>query len=60
MAEKGFTLIPLRLYIKDSLAKLEVALGQGKKLYDKREAIMRRETDRTIQRAMKTRVGQRR
>ena len=60
VAEKGFTLIPLRLYIKDSLAKLEVALARGKKLYDKRESIMRRETERAIERAMKAKEVQRR
>lgn len=51
--EKGLTLVPLRLYIKDSLAKVEVALGKGKKLYDKRESIMRRETEREMERVMK-------
>jgi SsrA-binding protein len=60
VAEKGFTLVPLRLYIKDSIAKLEVALARGKKLYDKREAIQRRETDRVLERAVKTKVGPRR
>jgi len=60
VAEKGFTLVPLRLYIKDSLAKLEVALARGKKLYDKRETILRRETERALQRAVKTKVGPRR
>jgi SsrA-binding protein len=60
VAEKGFTLIPLRLYIKDSLAKLEVALARGKKLYDKRESIMRRETAREIERAIKRKEVQRR
>jgi SsrA-binding protein len=43
------------LYIKDSLAKVEVALGRGKKLYDKREAIARHETEREIERAIKKR-----
>jgi len=51
--EKGFTLIPLKLYIKDDIAKVEVALGRGKKLYDKREAIARREAEREIGRAIK-------
>ena len=60
IAEKGLTLVPLRLYIKDSLAKLDVALARGKKLYDKREAILRRETERTLERAIKTKVGPRR
>ena len=51
--EKGLTLIPLKLYIKDSIAKLEIALAKGKKLYDKRETIARRETDREIGWALK-------
>jgi len=55
VAEKGFTLVPTKLYIKGSLAKVEVALAKGKKLYDKREAIARREVDREIERATKTR-----
>jgi SsrA-binding protein len=53
--ERGFTLLPLRLYIKDSLAKVEVALGRGKRLYDKRAAIARHETEREIERAIKRR-----
>jgi len=60
VVERGFTLIPVRLYIKDSLAKVEVALGKGKKLYDKREAIARHETEREIERAIKRKgVGRR-
>ena len=55
VTEKGLTLIPLRLYIKDGLAKLEVAIARGKKLYDKRESIIRRETERQMERAMKKR-----
>ena len=51
--EKGFTLVPLKLYIKDSIAKVEVALAKGKKIYDKRESIVRRETEREIGRALK-------
>ncbi|MFC1861808.1 SsrA-binding protein SmpB [Chloroflexota bacterium] len=51
--EKGLTLVPTRLYIKDSLAKVEIALAKGKKLYDKRESIMRRETEREVERATK-------
>ena len=53
--EKGFTLVPLKLYIKDSIAKVEVALAKGKKLYDKRESIARREVAREIDRAIKRR-----
>lgn len=55
VAEKGLTLVPLRLYLKDSLAKLEVGLARGKKLYDKRETLLRRETEMEMSRAMKMR-----
>ena len=51
--ERGFTLVPVRLYIKDSVAKVEVALAKGKKLFDKRESIARRDTEREIERAIK-------
>ena len=53
VAEKGLTLLPVRLYLKDSIAKVEVALGKGKKLYDKRETIARREMERESGRATK-------
>ena len=52
--EKGFTLVSLRLYIKDSLVKVEIALAKGKKLYDKRASIIRRETEREMGRAVKS------
>ena len=52
-SEKGLTLIPIKLYLKDSLAKVAVAPAKGKKLYDKREAIARRETDRELGRIAK-------
>ncbi len=55
VAERGLTLIPIRLYIKDSRAKVEVALAKGKKLYDKRESIARREAEIEIGRAIKQR-----
>jgi SsrA-binding protein len=56
--EKGFTLVPLRLYIKDSYAKLEIAVARGKKMYDKREAIGKRENARNLDRVMKSnRIG---
>ena len=55
VSEKGLTLVPLKLYIKGSIAKVEVALAKGKKLYDKRESIMRRETEREIGQAIKRR-----
>ena len=49
----GLTIIPLRLYLKDGQAKLEIALGRGKRKFDKREAIAKREADRAMQRAMR-------
>ncbi len=55
LQEKGLTLIPLKIYLKDGKAKLEIALGRGKKLYDKREAIARREAEREIERSVKRR-----
>ncbi len=55
VSERGLTLVPTRLYIKGSLAKVEVALAKGKKLYDKRESIARREVEREIGRAVKRR-----
>ncbi|MFN5169612.1 MAG: SsrA-binding protein SmpB [Cyclobacteriaceae bacterium] len=49
--EKGLTLVPLRLFINDrGLAKMEIALARGKKLYDKRESIKDRETKRELAR----------
>ncbi len=52
-AEKGLTLVPVRLYLKDSIAKVAIALAKGKKLYDKREAIARREIERELGRVTK-------
>lgn len=51
--EKGLTIIATKLYLKERRAKVEIALAKGKKLYDKREAIARRDTEREIGRAMK-------
>ncbi len=51
---EGLTLVPLRLYTKKQLVKLEFAVGKGKKTYDKRSDIGRREAKRRINRAMRT------
>ena len=51
--EKGFTLVPTRLYLKGSRAKVEIGLARGKRLYDKRQAIAKRDMDRQIARALK-------
>ncbi|MCG2721461.1 MAG: SsrA-binding protein SmpB [Thermodesulfovibrionales bacterium] len=53
--EKGFTLIPLKIYFKDSFAKVEIGLAKGKRLFEKRETIKAREARREIERAMKDR-----
>jgi SsrA-binding protein len=53
--QKGFTLVPLKLYFVHGLAKLEIALAKGKKLYDKRDSLAERDADREIERAMKSR-----
>ena len=55
--EKGLTLLPVKIYLKGHLAKVEIALGQGKKLYDKRETITRREMDRELGRMVKKRAA---
>lgn len=51
--EKGYTLVPLKVYFKDSLVKVEVGLAKGKKLYDKREAIAKHDQQREIAREFK-------
>ena len=55
VTQKGLTLVALKLYIKDSLAKVEVGLARGKRIYDKRETITRREVEREMDRARKVR-----
>jgi len=53
--EKGFTIVPLRLYLRRNRAKLEIALARGKRLYDKRESIRKRDSDRDIERSLRRR-----
>ena len=52
-AEKGHTLVPLRVYFKDGRAKVELALARGKRAYDKRHAIAERDARREAERALK-------
>jgi SsrA-binding protein len=54
-ATKGFTLIPLKIYFKDSRAKVEIGVAKGKRLFEKRETIKEREAQREIERAMRNR-----
>lgn len=51
--EKGYTLVPTKLYASGGLIKVELALARGKKLYDKREALAKKEAKREIERAFK-------
>jgi len=56
--ERGYTLVPLRMYIKQNRAKVEIGLARGKKLYDKRAAIAERDSDRAMHRALKGRLDE--
>ena len=51
IAQKGYTLVATKLYLKDSRAKLEIALGRGKKLFNKKEDIAKRDTERELERS---------
>ena len=53
IAERGLTLIPLRLYFKGGRAKLEIGLGRGKKLHDKRATLRERDSRREVDRAIR-------
>lgn len=57
--QRGYTMIPLQLYLRRGRAKLEIALAKGKKIYDKRESIAERETKRRIEREMSERTRRR-
>ncbi len=54
IAQKGYTLIPLQIYFKGSLAKVEIALARGKKLYDKRQDIAKKDQRRDAERNFKS------
>lgn len=53
--EKGFTVVPTKLYLKEGRAKVEIALVRGKKLHDKRQSIAERDSKRQVERALKER-----
>jgi len=53
--EKGLTIVPLRMYFKNGRVKIAIALAKGKKVYDKRETIRRREAERETRAAVKSR-----
>lgn len=54
-AERGLSIIPLGMYLKDGMAKVELGLGKGRKQYDKRQAIAKRDAERDIQRTLRER-----
>lgn len=54
LAEKGLTIVPLSVYTKNRFIKVEIAVGRGKKQYDKRETIKKRDTEREIKRSLKS------
>ena len=53
MAEKGYTLVPLQVYFKDGRAKVEIGLAKGKKLYDKRQDIAKKDQRREAEKNFK-------
>jgi SsrA-binding protein len=53
VSERGWTIVPLRMYLKDGRAKVEIALVRGKRLYDKKDAIAERDADRELRRVIK-------
>jgi SsrA-binding protein len=54
--QRGLTIVPLRLYLKDGKAKVELAVAKGRKQYDKRQAIAKRDADREVERALRQRT----
>ena len=54
VAQKGYTLVPLQVYLKNSRVKIEIGLCRGKKLYDKRDDMARNDAKRDMERAFKT------
>lgn len=55
LSRKGLALVPVRLYLAHGVAKVELAVGKGKKLYEKRETIRKRDTDREMRRMLRQR-----
>lgn len=55
MRERGYTVVPLMIFLERGRAKVEIALAKGKKLYDKRQSIAKRDADREIRQALKER-----
>ena len=56
VAEKGYTVVPLKVYLKHSLVKMEIGLARGKKLYDKRETIAKKDQKREAEREFRVKI----
>ena len=56
IAEKGYTLVPLQVYFKDGRAKVEIGLAKGKKLYDKRQDIAKKDQRREAEKELKIKM----
>ena len=56
VSEKGLTLIPVKMYFKGSWAKIEIALAKGKKTYDKRDSIKRKDMKRDMDRVLREKL----
>lgn len=54
--QKGYSLVPISMYFKRNNIKLELGIGRGKKLYDKRKEMAKKEADRKIERALKQNI----
>ena len=52
--QKGYSLVPITLYFKNSYVKLELGIGKGKKLYDKREELAKKDAERSIERQLRS------
>jgi SsrA-binding protein len=57
LTTKGLTMVPTKMYLKDGWAKVEVALARGKKTYDKRATLAKKDADRRIERALREKYG---
>jgi len=57
ISEKGLTLVPLKIYFKNNIAKVELGLARGKKLFDKREAIAKRDVEREMRRNIRRQIA---
>lgn len=58
LTQKGRTMVPTKLYLKDGIAKVEVAVARGKRKYDKRQDLARKDAERRVERALRQKYGQ--